>query len=76
MSELLLYSFLRELCYLAAIHQFQVRAVHVPGVSNCYADLLSHWDSCDLAGRNQLLAHAKLHAVSVPNDMFQFDNHF
>ena len=34
-------SFLRELCYLAAIHEFEVRAVHVPGVSNCYADLLS-----------------------------------
>ena len=33
-------SCLRELCYLAAIHKFEVRAVYVPGVSNCYADLL------------------------------------
>ena len=71
-------SCLHELCYLAAIHEFEVRAVHFPGVSICYADLLSRWDSCDLAGRNQFLAHAqhaKLH-VSVPDDMFQFDNHF
>ena len=50
-------SCLRELCYLAAIHEFEVRAVHVPGVSNCYADLLSRWDPCDLAGRKQFLAH-------------------
>ena len=46
-------SCLRELCCLAAIHEFEVLAVHVPGVSNCYADLLSRWDSCDIAGRNQ-----------------------
>ena len=72
-------SCLRELCYLAAIHEFEVRAVHVPGVSNCYADLLSRWDSCDLAGRKQFLAHAQhanLHAVPVPACLFQFDNHF
>ena len=65
--------------YLGAIHEFEVRAVHVPGVSNCYADLLSRWDSCDIAGRNQSLAyaqHANLNAVPVPDDLFQFDNDF
>ena len=68
-----------ELCYLAAIHEFEVRTVHVPGVSNCYADLLSSWDS-DLAGQKQFLAHtqhANLRAVPVPDCLFlQFDNHF
>ena len=43
---------LRELCYLAAIHELEVRAGHVPGVSNYYTDLLSRWDSCDLGGQN------------------------
>ena len=72
-------SCLRELCYLAAIHEFEIRAVHVPGVSNCYADILSRWDSNTLAGRTEFLAHAQhvnLQAVPVPDDMFQFDNDF
>ena len=78
LTIIILNSYLRELCYFAAIHEFEVRAVHVPGVSNCYADLLSRWDSCDIAGRN-LLAHAQhanLHAVPVPDDLFKFDNDF
>ena len=72
-------SCLRELCYLAAIHEFEIRAVHVPGVSNRYADILSRWDSNNLAGRTEFLAHAQhvnLQAVSVPDDMFRFDNDF
>ena len=72
-------SCVRELCYLVVIHEFEVRAVHVPGVSNCYADLFSRWDSCDLAGQKQFSAHAQhanLHAVPVPDCLFQFDNHF
>lgn len=72
-------SCLRELCYLAAIHEFEIRPVHVPGVSNCYADILSRWDSNNLAGRTEFLAHAQhvnLQAVPVPDDMFQFDNDF
>ena len=72
-------SCLRELCCLAAIHEFEVRAVHVPGVSNCYTGLLSRWDSCDIDGRNQFLAHAQhanLHDVPVHDVLFQFDNDF
>ena len=49
-------SCLRELCYLAAIHEFKIRAVHVPGVSNCYTDILSRWDSNNLVGRTEFLA--------------------
>ena len=70
-------SCLCELCYLAAIHEFEIRAVHVPGVSNCYADILSRWASNNLAGRTEFLAHVQhvnLQAVLVPDDMFQFDN--
>ena len=72
-------SCLRELCYLAAIHEFELRALHVPGVANRYADLLSRWNSCDLDGRSQFFTyaqHANLHAVPVTDDLFQFDNRF
>ena len=72
-------SCLRELCYLAAIHEFEIRAVHVPGVSNRYADILSRLYSNNLAGRTEFLAHARhvnLQAVPVPDDMFRFDNDF
>lgn len=68
----------RELCYLAAIHEFEICAFHVPGVSNCYADILSRWDSNDIAGKTKFFAHAQhvnVQAVPVPDDMFQFDNH-
>ena len=34
---------LREICFLAATFEFQVKAEHVPGVSNGVADSLSRW---------------------------------
>ena len=34
---------LRELCYVTAYHQFEIRVVHVEGVSNRVPDLLSRW---------------------------------
>ena len=34
-------SCLREICYFAALYEFEVCAVHVPGVSNHFVDLLS-----------------------------------
>jgi hypothetical protein len=35
---------LREVCFLAALAQCQIRCVHVPGESNRIADCLSRWD--------------------------------
>lgn len=35
---------LREICYVASVFQFHVRARHIEGVSNRLADCLSHWD--------------------------------
>ena len=46
-------SCLREICYFAAIYEFEVRAVHVPRVSNHFADLLSRWDSCLLSAKEE-----------------------
>ena len=34
---------LREICFVAAIHEFQIKAQHIPGVNNRTADCLSRW---------------------------------
>ncbi len=36
---------LRELTYLAAVHEFKIRARHIEGVNNRLPDLLSRWDT-------------------------------
>jgi hypothetical protein len=38
-----LQSCLREICFLAAIHQFEIRGVHIEGSKNRVPDLLSRW---------------------------------
>lgn len=68
-------SCLREICYFAAIYEFEIRAVHVPGVSNHLADLLSRWDSCSLSAKEQFLQRAqRVHCqeVPVPDALFRF----
>jgi len=35
--------YLRELCYLSAINEFQLYAKHIPGVDNRIPDMLSRW---------------------------------
>ena len=44
----ILQSYLREVAFLAAIHEFQIRAVHFSSGSNRIADTLSRWkiDQC------------------------------
>ncbi len=37
-------SCLRELCYISAIHQFEIRGVHIAGIDNRISDTLSRWD--------------------------------
>jgi len=38
-------SCLRDICYLAAVHGFEVRVRHIVGVENRAADHLSRWHS-------------------------------
>ncbi|CAG2202644.1 unnamed protein product [Mytilus edulis] len=38
-----LQSCLREICFVAAINEFELRAVHIAGVDNRLADMLSRW---------------------------------
>ncbi len=35
---------LREICFLCASFECQVRAIHLPGVDNRFPDMLSRWD--------------------------------
>lgn len=72
-------SCLREICYFAALHEFEVCAVHIPGVSNHFADLLSRWDSCSLSAKAQFLQRIQRdhwQEVPVPDEMFWFHGTF
>ena len=47
-----LQSFLREICFIAAMDQFELKALHIDGCSNRIPDLLSRWDiSVNISGR-------------------------
>jgi len=63
---------LRDIWYLAASHDFELRAVHLPGEENRTADLLSRWhlDSSFGARFQQLPVFASLSSVSVLHDFF------
>jgi len=68
-------SCLREICYFAALYDFGVGAVHVPGVSNHFADLLSRRDLCSLSAKKTFLQHIQREHwqdVPVPDAMFRF----
>ena len=72
-------SCLREICYFAALREFEVCAVHIPGVSNHFADLLSRWDSCSLSAKAQFLPRVQRdhwQEVPVPDGMFRFHGTF
>jgi hypothetical protein len=43
--DMLMQSCLSEICYLAAVHGFEVRSRHIVGVENRAADYLSRWHS-------------------------------
>ena len=62
----------RDTWYLAASHEFELRAVHLPGEENRAADLLSRWhlDSSFGARFQQLSVFSSLSSVFVPPDFF------
>ena len=71
-------SCLREVCFLAATHEFEIRAVHLRGVLNSEADVLSRWNVPSRA-KGQFLHRVQrdqLIAVSVPIAFFQLDSPF
>ena len=52
---------LQEIAFLSALHNFEVHAHHIPGVTNTIQDLLSHWE----------LGEAACHQLNMINQ----DNH-
>ena len=68
-------SCLREICFLAALHEFEMRAVYLSGVLNGDADVLSRWHAHSLA-KEQFLFRVKLDNlvdVPVPVSFFKLD---
>ena len=67
---------LREICYLTSVHNFELRAVHLAGVNNTAANLLSRW-STDLTAPHRFLNFVHKHnltEVPVPDQFFLADN--
>ena len=71
-------SCLREICFLAATHELEIRAVHLPGVLNSEADVLSRWNVPSRAKEQfiQRIHRDQLVAVTVPITFFKLDGPF
>ena len=75
-QDKLLASCLREIWFLAAINEFELRACHITGVDNRGADLLSRWHLSS-ASRDEFLSRfgdLGLQFVSVPMEFFQLSD--
>lgn len=73
-----LLSCLREICYICAIFEFEVFAVHIEGKNNRLPDLLSRWD---LDPNNQtsffdMSGFVREHNVFVPKSYFLFSHNW
>ena len=66
---------LREICFLAALHEFEIRAQHIAGVDNRVADLCSR---LHLSDHKQMFDKCNalwgLHRQSVTPELFQFSH--
>ena len=69
---------LREIAYLLAIHNLEVRVHHIPGVNNTILDLLSHWDLEDSAKRQfrDLNCTQKLTKTFIKDEWFEFSHNW
>ncbi|CAG2215233.1 unnamed protein product [Mytilus edulis] len=70
----LLQSCLREICFVAAINKFELRAVHIAGVDNRLADMLSRWHLHSYYAKTYFeeTKYIHLEEFEVPNELFQF----
>ena len=67
---------MREIAYFAALWEFELRAVHIPGVDNRIPDLLSRWD-LDVKFSRAFYHHTRefrLIECEVSDDIFKFSN--
>ncbi len=67
---------LRELVYLAAVYEFEIRAKHIAGVSNRLPDLLSRWSLSNVHEKqfHSLTAGIDTKEVIVNDSMFHFSH--
>ena len=67
---------LREICYLAACNEFELRAQHLSSGENRISDILSRWHLDDENEHRfrDLTVDYKLQEFHVSDDMFQFIN--
>ena len=67
---------LREICYLAATNEIEVKAKHLPGVENRIPDLLSRW-ALGKQFREQFwleVADNPVRQIHVDNKLFRFSH--
>lgn len=69
-----LQSCLREICFVAAINEFELRAVHIAGVDNRLADMLSRWHLHSNYAKTffEETKYIHLEEFEVTNELFQF----
>ena len=67
-------SCLRELWLEVSKHNFQLHAVHLPGVENRLADFLSRWDVHPRyqVAFNEFIGNEYYVEIEIHNDMFTF----
>ena len=65
-------SCLREICFLAAVGEFEIKAKHIEGVNNRLPDLLSRWE-LDAKYRREFLGIFVGTEVSINQDVFRID---
>ncbi|KAK3745939.1 hypothetical protein QZH41_012754 [Actinostola sp. cb2023] len=77
-KDLFLNECLRELCYLSAFFEFELRGVHLPGIENRACDLLSRWSLDRFASRKfrEEFLTPDLTEIHVPDSHFVFDGNF
>lgn len=64
---------LREICYICAVYECELRAVYIQGVQNRLPDLLSRWSLNDQYSVEFVnLTHDKMREVYVDDDLFRF----
>ena len=63
-----------EIVFLSTMHNFEVRAWHIPRVNNTIPDLLSHWDLGKLACQQFCALNQDNHLTRTPieNEWFHF----
>ena len=75
-KDVFLQACLRELEFIVARHKFEIRAIHIPGVSNRLPDALSRW-SLSEAHQNQfwsLMGDRQVEEIYIYEGLFSFSH--